>query len=318
MIVGWVDLARAVAGARPQVSEAADERSSRPVLRVDAPGASVAVSGPGADLHAAPARIVACCGSPRFEDRSLDDTCAAAGAAAAWSELLDRRGERAAEFARGPFSVLAVDLRKRQVIFAADRFSIHPICYASEGSRLAFADRADTVPLNSVPALDPQALFDYLYFHVIPAPRTIFHGVKRLPAGHTLVAGGSGVRLFAHWRPKFAGVGVPDVNILKEDFRALLRSAVQREVDTPAIGCFLSGGTDSSTVTGLLGEVTGKAPRTFSIGFDARGYDELEYARIAAKHFKADHHEHYVTPEDLIRSIPEVAAHYDQPFGNSS
>ena len=83
------------------------------------------------------------------------------------------------------------------------------------------------------------------------------------------------------------------------------------------MGCFLSGGTDSSTVAGMLKQVTGHAA-TFSIGFDAAGYDEMEYARIAAKHFGTDHHEHYVTPAELVSGIPHVAAHYDQPFGNSS
>ena len=84
-----------------------------------------------------------------------------------------------------------------------------------------------------------------------------------------------------------------------------------------ALGCFLSGGTDSSTVAGTLKQVTGSAA-TFSIGFDAAGYDEMDYARIAAKHFGTDHHEHYVTPAELVSAIPKVAAHYDQPFGNSS
>ena len=68
----------------------------------------------------------------------------------------------------------------------------------------------------------------------------------------------------------------------------------------------------------MLTEVTGKPARTFSIGFDAEGYDEMEYARIAARHFKTDHHEYYVTPDDLVTGIPAVAASYDQPFGNSS
>jgi asparagine synthase (glutamine-hydrolysing) len=80
----------------------------------------------------------------------------------------------------------------------------------------------------------------------------------------------------------------------------------------------LSGGTDSSTVTGMLTEVTGRPAKTFSIGFDAAGYDEMEYARIAARHYGTDHHEYYITPDDLVQRIPQVAAWFDQPFGNSS
>jgi asparagine synthase (glutamine-hydrolysing) len=98
----------------------------------------------------------------------------------------------------------------------------------------------------------------------------------------------------------------------------LLRESVQRHVGAVETGCFLSGGTDSSTVTGVVAEVTGRRPRTFSIGFDAEGYDEMQYARIAARHFNAEHHEYYVTPDDLVRGIPEIASWYEQPFGNSS
>ncbi|HNK00199.1 MAG TPA: asparagine synthase C-terminal domain-containing protein, partial [Accumulibacter sp.] len=75
---------------------------------------------------------------------------------------------------------------------------------------------------------------------------------------------------------------------------------------------------DSSTVAGMLCRITGKAAPVYSIGFDAQGYDEMEYARIAAKHFGCEHHEYYVTPADLVASLPAVAQHHDQPFGNSS
>lgn len=68
----------------------------------------------------------------------------------------------------------------------------------------------------------------------------------------------------------------------------------------------------------MIGEVSGQQTATYSIGFEAEGYDEMEYARIAARHFKTEHHEYYVTPDDLVRSISAVAQYYDQPFGNSS
>jgi len=68
----------------------------------------------------------------------------------------------------------------------------------------------------------------------------------------------------------------------------------------------------------MLREVRGKAPRTYSIGFDAKGFDEMEYARLAARHFETEHHEYYVTPADVVTAIPLIAAVHDQPFGNSS
>ena len=80
----------------------------------------------------------------------------------------------------------------------------------------------------------------------------------------------------------------------------------------------MSGGTDSSTVAGMIGLAHGAPAATYSIGFEAEGYDEMAFARIAASRFNTEHHEYYVTPDDLVRNIPLVAASYDQPFGNSS
>jgi asparagine synthase (glutamine-hydrolysing) len=210
-----------------------------------------------------------------------------------------------------------VDRRTGSVLGAVDRFAIRPLCYSVEGARLAFSDRADAVPARAAREIDPQALYDYLYFHVIPAPRTVFHGVSRLENGHALRFDGAGATAYAHWTPRFVEDGHATVAALKDEFRAIVRDAVAREAGNEQVGAFLSGGTDSSTVAGMLGAVTGRA-RTYSIGFDAEGYDEMAYARIAAKHFGTEHHEYYVTPDDLVRGIPLVAAHYDQPFGNSS
>ncbi len=97
-----------------------------------------------------------------------------------------------------------------------------------------------------------------------------------------------------------------------------MREAVADQLDGSKPACFLSGGTDSSTVAGMIGLAAGRPAATYSIGFEAEGYDEMEFARITARHFGTEHHEYYVTPNDLLTGIPAVAAHYDQPFGNSS
>ena len=110
----------------------------------------------------------------------------------------------------------------------------------------------------------------------------------------------------------------PPFDQLRDEFRALLQQATARQLDGGKAGCFLSGGTDSSTVAGMIGLAHGTPAATYSIGFEAEGYDEMEFARIASNRYKTEHHEYYVTPDDLVRSIPMVAASYDQPFGNSS
>jgi asparagine synthase (glutamine-hydrolysing) len=84
------------------------------------------------------------------------------------------------------------------------------------------------------------------------------------------------------------------------------------------MGAFLSGGTDSSTVAGLLSELGGRPASTYSIGFAAEGFDEMQYARITSRHFRTSAHEYYVTPQDVVDAIPIIASSYDEPFGNES
>jgi asparagine synthase (glutamine-hydrolysing) len=166
--------------------------------------------------------------------------------------------------------------------------------------------------------IDPQAIFDYLYFHVIPSPRTIFKGVYRLPPGHCADFKDGQLSVKPYWTVAFEEASSADFESLASDFRARLQAAVGAQLDGSKPACFLSGGTDSSTVAGMIGLAAGRPAATYSIGFDAQGYDEMEFARIAAKRFGTEHHEYYVTPDDVLRGMPTVAAHYDQPFGNSS
>lgn len=218
---------------------------------------------------------------------------------------------------RGSFAVHAGLVDGRELL-AVDRFAQSSLCWSSSNGRLRWGRNATDLA-DTTTELDLQAIFDYVYYHVIPSPRTIFRGIQRLPAGHMLVGGAGAVSVSAYWSPRFAPPsGRPDFNKLKEQFLGLLEQAVARQLQDGHAACYLSGGTDSSTVAGMIRRVTGLPPRAYSIGFEADGYDEMSYARIAARHFGVDHREHYVTPDDLVQAIPLVAAQYDQPFGNSS
>ena len=258
-------------------------------------------------------------GRPRFEDTAIAQVASARGAAAAWGAAMS--GDDPAKVLNGvtgDFAVGLVDARGRTVL-AVDRFAVRTLCYRVIDGRLHFAERADELAaLPPRAGIDPQAIFDYLYFHVIPSPRTIFQGVYRLPPAHVAVFDKGQLSVRPYWTPHFVEPERADFQALAATFRQRLRDAVASQLDGSKPACFLSGGTDSSTVAGLIGEVAGRPAATYSIGFEAEGYDEMQFARIAAKRFGTEHHEYYVTPEDLVRSIPDVAAHYDQPFGNSS
>ncbi len=257
-------------------------------------------------------------GTPRFSDARLASLARTQGDAAAWQAALAQGAAAAAASADGDFAVGLSDGTGRTFL-AVDRFAIRTLCYRVIEGQLHFAARADELAaLPPRAAIDPQAIFDYLYFHVIPSPRTVFQGVYRLPPAHCALFEGGRLTVTPYWVPRFTEPGNPEFAPLAAEFRQLVRNAVATQLDGSKPACFLSGGTDSSTVAGMIGEVAGRPAATYSIGFEAEGYDEMQYARIAAKRFGTEHHEYYVTPDDLVRSIPAVAAHYDQPFGNSS
>jgi asparagine synthase (glutamine-hydrolysing) len=231
-----------------------------------------------------------------------------------WREAANELGAtEAAARAVGPFAS-AGSLGDGRFVAAVDLFARETLCF---GERAGVPMVAPAATDFGARELDTQAVYDYLFFHVIPSPRTIFRGVQRLPAGHIATFEDGHVQLSSYGRLDFTPDRTPVFDDLKAEFRRLLLEGVRAELEAGTPACFLSGGTDSSTVAGCIRQLAGEV-HTYSIGFDAEGYDEMAYARIAAKHFGAVHHEYYVTPDDLVKSIPEVAGAFDQPFGNSS
>lgn len=237
--------------------------------------------------------------------------------AARWIELYRRHGDDAADALDGGFTVALVDIARRRALLFVDRFSIETLCHGVHDGTLRFSDAACDVP-GSRRELDPQAIYDYLYFHVIPSPQTVYRDVRRLPPAHRLIASAAGIEVSPYWKARFVENDERDLAGRRARFRELVRDAVQAEADEPATACFLSGGTDSSTVAGMLASLRSEPVHAYSIGFAAAGYDEIAYARIAARHFRLVHHEHYLTADELCAAIADMARSFDQPFGNSS
>jgi asparagine synthase (glutamine-hydrolysing) len=254
-----------------------------------------------------------------------------------WRELTDRhapmaevagrlldaflqRGVDAFGMLRGDYALALVDPSQDRAVLAVDRMSVRNLVYCKERGGLVFGPTCDAVSRHPavVRDVDPQALYDYAYFHMVPGPTTAFRRQQRVPPGSFVDSAGRRCLVQAYWRPHFVEDARGSVATLKGELHGLLESAVRDLAKGADCGAFLSGGTDSSTLSGLLGDVTGKPARTFSIGFAAEGYDEMHFARIAAVHFSTDQHEYYVTPDDVVAAVPDIAAAYDQPFGNAS
>ena len=255
-----------------------------------------------------------CLGHPRFADGDLAAIAAREGIPAAWQQAFRQYGSSAPARVSGDFAV-AVALDDGRTFLAIDRFAIQTLCHRVDGNQIHYAARADELGATE---LDPQAIFDYLYFHVIPSPRTVFKDVFRLPPGHCALFENGKLTVAPYWQPRFEEDRGESFAALREEFLGIVRNAVADRLAAGPAGCYLSGGTDSSTVAGMVTQITGQPADTYSIGFAVDGYDEMEYARIAVRHFGTRHHEHYVTPDDLVAGMPAVAASYDQPFGNSS
>lgn len=244
------------------------------------------------------------------------------GIAEACYQLYKESGAGFLSSLAGPFSMaLSTDSGYRKLL-AVDRIGITPLYYSLTAQGLAFASELQHFPGCSELELsiDLQSVYDYLHYHVIPGPRTIYKQVQAIyPGSYVEIIDGRSVAR-RYWQVEYANENSRgDFDRLRTDFKDALHRCVSMEVGSSSdVGCFLSGGTDSSTLAGVLCAVSGAPARAYSIGFDQQGFDEMEYARLAARHFGLDHNEYYVTPKDIIDLVPAIATAYGQPFGNSS
>lgn len=221
----------------------------------------------------------------------------------------------------GDFSIALLDLQDSSCLLAVDRIGVRNLVFQHRAGQFLFGSTCDAVIAHpsATRSIDPQQIYNYVYFHMVPGPRTIYRDLQRVPPGHYVQFSNGRLHIAPYWEMDFDRINrQQDFAAMKSRFLDRLARSVESVSDVAGCGAFLSGGTDSSTISGMLGKTHGSPPHTYSIGFAAAGYDEMEYARIAARHFGAQHSEYYVTPEDVVSSVPRVAKTYDQPFGNAS
>jgi len=263
---------------------------------------------------------VALVGQPQWRDAELDKIRRTSGHAAALHRAYQQYANKCLDKIAGPFAFALSDQQKNLQLYAIDRLGIHSLYYHHDdrgqlvvASEIASLGLFDHISLK----IAPQGIFNYLYFHMLPSPGSIYHGVSKLQPGQYLLIRGDGIEAPFYWSPAFEIDSHSDLNHLSERLRHLLESAVARCGVDENTGAFLSGGLDSSTVVGMYSKQCSR-PRSFSIGFDAKGFDEIEYARASAKHFRSELIEYYVTPADVADAVQKIAAYYEEPFGNAS
>jgi len=236
--------------------------------------------------------------------------------------LYARQGERFAQSLRGAFAVAVWDRSADTLLLAVDRFSIKRLYYVVDGTRLAFAPRPALLhAIAGVAARpDPTAVYAYLNFGYVPGPRSIFAGIHRLAPGHRLLLRRDGLTVEPYWEMTYSERAISRARGATTLYRLTERAVTEAVGGMPSakVGAFLSGGTDSSTVVGLMSRSLGGDVNAFSIGFREDAYDELQYARIAADHFQAKHHTRIVTADDALGWLPRLVEVFDEPFGNNS
>lgn len=228
----------------------------------------------------------------------------------------------------GMFAFALWDRRDRSLTLVRDRAGEKPLFYGLVDDDLVFASelKAITAHPRFTHQIDRVALGQFMHFGYIPAPRSIFAGIGKLPPAHflTVRAGETDPAPTCYWdlsaiAESGAADPMTDTPDLADEVEALLRDSVAlRMVADVPLGTFLSGGIDSSLITALMQTQAERPVRTFSIGFSERNFDEAVHAKAVARHLGTDHAELYVGEDDVLSLLPRLPAIADEPFADAS
>jgi asparagine synthase (glutamine-hydrolysing) len=236
--------------------------------------------------------------------------------------LYEEYGEDCLSHMRGMFSFAIWDRKKKRLFAARDRFGKKPFFYFPlPAGGIAYASELKALRRHpQCPSeVSLQSIQLFLSLQYIPAPRTIYDGVFKLPAAHCLTWSSSeGIRVRRYWDLRYEPKEALSYDEAKTRLRDRLRESVRlRMISDVPLGAFLSGGIDSSIVVALMAQQSAQPIKTFCIGFEEEAYSELPYAREVASRYQTDHHEFIVKPE-LIDVLPKLAWYYSEPFADSS
>ncbi len=222
---------------------------------------------------------------------------------------------------RGMFAFAILDVRRDRVLIARDRFGKKPLYYARHEGRLLIASEIKALLAAGVAAdIDESALGAYLALRYVPAPRTMFRGISQLPAGHLMRVESGRTEIERWWRLEYGPKYALDAPAAAQMADKLIRESVRmRMISDVPLGCFLSGGLDSSLVLSFMAELSDEPVRTFSIGFDPDwASDELEAAKATAAAFGAKHRETRVGANEFLSMLPDAVWFRDEPLAEPS
>src|SRR5215813_2461550 len=226
------------------------------------------------------------------------------------------------QYLNGMFAFALWDDRRKRLFIARDRFGEKPLYWGVFDRTLLFASEPKVLLAHpSVkPNLNLNALRQYLSFDYVPAPLSIYEGIRKLPAAHTLTLENEQIKVERYWRLSYqTRQPVPSVDEAAVQLRDLLADSVKmRLVSDVPLGVLLSGGIDSSMVAALAVRAASETVKTFSIGFAEASFDESQYARAVAKFLGTDHHEERFSASLAANLVGEIGAWMDEPISDPS
>ncbi len=221
----------------------------------------------------------------------------------------------------GMFAIAIWDRNRGRVVLARDRAGEKPLHYCQHGDTLIFGSELKALLRHPrvTREIDWQAFNEYFTLGYVPAPRTIYRGIRKLMPGHCLVFEHGALAERPYWQldpgKRFDGVYEDArkecLSILEDAVRIRMRS------DVP-LGGFLSGGVDSSAIVSLMARNANRPVKTFTVAFGETEYNESSYARVVAERWHTEHTEVNLTPDHFLEHVESVLTNFDEPFGDSS
>ena len=242
------------------------------------------------------------------------------------AHLYEEQGPDFVRELNGMFAIALWDERAKRLVLARDRAGEKPLYYWRGDRTLVFG--SEIKALFEYPGLsreiDSEALAQYFFYGYFPAPRSVYAGIKKLPAAHFMVVERGEIRIESYWRlqdhlrpPGRARVSPREEAGLVEELRGRLReAAISRLVSDVPLGVFLSGGVDSSTLVATMSELTPGNVNTFSVAFPQKSFNEEPYANLVARHFRTRHHVLTADDPTLREALDILAGHLDEPVAD--
>lgn len=237
-----------------------------------------------------------------------------------------RWGKLCADRFNGMFSFAVFDIEDETVFLARDRFGKKPLFYFFNDNEFAFA--SELKPLMECDFIEKKinesVMAQYLRYGYVPSPHTIFKHIYKLPMGSYIVLKNNSLQISSYWKPstryhQLRGDKINSYTEAKQLLSEVLEQSVHdRLVADVPVGVFLSSGIDSSLVTALAQKVSSTKINTYTIGVDDPKYNEAKIAKRISEHLGTNHHEYYMTEQDLLDCIDAIPQYFDEPFGDTS